>query len=129
VKRREFIVLLGGTAAWPLAARAQQAAMPMIGYLSASMTGEEGFQQGLKETGLIEGRHFAIEYRSSDGQIDRLPAIVADVVARRVTAILAVSDSFALAAKAGNGDTNVYMAAMTPYASVWFPASTVPVGM
>jgi ABC-type uncharacterized transport system substrate-binding protein len=101
VKRRAFITLLGGAAAWPLAARAQQA-MPVIGYLSgASMTGEAGFQQGLKETGLIEGRDFAIEYRSTNGQIDRLPAIVADVVARRVSVILAVSDSFALAAKAG----------------------------
>jgi putative tryptophan/tyrosine transport system substrate-binding protein len=102
VRRREFITLLGGAAAaWPLAALAQQAAMPVIGYLSgASMTGDVGFQQGLKETGLIEGRDFAIEYRSPAGQTDRLPAIVADVVARRVTVILAVSDSYALAAKA-----------------------------
>jgi ABC-type uncharacterized transport system substrate-binding protein len=100
--RRQFMTLLGGAAvALPLRARAQQSAMPVIGYLSgASMTGEEGFRQGLKETGLIEGRDFAIEYRSTNGQIDRLPAIVADVVARRVTVILAVSDSFALAAKA-----------------------------
>ena len=59
-----------------------------------------GFQQGLKETGLVEGRDFAIEYRSPGDQIDRLPAIVADVVARRVAVILAVSDSYALAAKA-----------------------------
>jgi len=101
VKRRAFISLLGGAAAWPLAARAQQP-MRVIGYLSgASMTGESGFRQGLKETGLIEGRDFAIEYRSTNGRIDRLPAIVADVVARRVSVILAVSDSFALAAKAG----------------------------
>jgi putative ABC transport system substrate-binding protein len=100
VKRREFMTLLGGAAAaWPVEARAQQV-MPVIGYLSgASMTGEAGFQQGLKETGLIEGRDFAIEYRSTNDQIDRLPAIVADVVARRVSVILAVSDSFALAAK------------------------------
>jgi putative ABC transport system substrate-binding protein len=99
--RREFITLLGGAAAaWPLAARAQQA-VPVIGYLSgASMTGDAGFQQGLKETGLAEGRDFAIEYRSTGGQTDRLPAIVADLVARRVTVILAVSDSYALAAKA-----------------------------
>jgi ABC-type uncharacterized transport system substrate-binding protein len=102
LKRRDFITLLGGAAVgWPLAALAQQAAMPVIGYLSgASMTGDVGFQQGLKETGLIEGRDFAIEYRSPAGQTDRLPAIVADVVARRVTVILAVSDSYALAAKA-----------------------------
>jgi putative ABC transport system substrate-binding protein len=102
MKRREFITLLGGAAAaWPLATRAQQS-MPVIGYLSgASMTGEAGFQQGLKEIGLIEGRDFTIEYRSTNGQIDRLPAIVADVVTRRVSVILAVSDSYALAAKAG----------------------------
>jgi putative ABC transport system substrate-binding protein len=102
MRRREFITLLGGAvAAWPLAARAQQSAMPVVGYLSgASMTGDAGFQQGLKETGLVEGRDFAIEYRSPGGQTDRLPAIVADVVARRVAVILAVSDSYALAAKA-----------------------------
>jgi ABC-type uncharacterized transport system substrate-binding protein len=102
IARREFITLLGGAvAAWPVAARAQQPAMPVIGYLSgASMTGDEGFHQGLKQTGLVEGRDFAIEYRSTGGQTDRLPAIVADMVARRVTVILAVSDSYALAAKA-----------------------------
>jgi putative ABC transport system substrate-binding protein len=101
LRRRQFITLLGGAAAVPLAARAQQPPLPVIGYLSgASMTGDVGFQQGLKETGLIEGRDFAIEYRSPAGQTDRLPAIVADVVARRVTVILAVSDSYALAAKA-----------------------------
>jgi putative tryptophan/tyrosine transport system substrate-binding protein len=99
IRRREFIALLG--AAWPLVARAEQATTPVIGYLSgASMTGEAGFQQGLKETGFVEGRDFAIEYRSTNGHNDRLPAIVADVVARRVAVILAVSDSFALAAKA-----------------------------
>ena len=75
--------------------------MPVIGYLTgASMTGEAGFKQGLRETGLIEGRDFQIEHRSTAGQMDRLPAIVAEVVARRVSVILAVSDSFALAAKA-----------------------------
>src|SRR5262245_41664393 len=102
MKRREF--MLGGTAAvaaWSHVSRAQQLTIPLIGYLSgASMTGEVGFQQGLKETGLVENRDFAIEYRSTNGQNDRLPAIVADVVARRVAVILAVSDSFALAAKA-----------------------------
>jgi ABC-type uncharacterized transport system substrate-binding protein len=100
--RRECIALLGGGAAvWPFAARAQQPAMPVIGYLTPqSITGEAGFQQGLKETGLIEGRDFAIDYRSTGGQPDRLPAIVADVVARKVTMIVAISDIFALAAKA-----------------------------
>jgi hypothetical protein len=106
--RRDFITLLGGAAAaWPIAARAQQA-MPGIGYVSgASMTGEAGFQVGLKETGLIEGRDFAIEYRSTNGQIDRLHAIVAEVVARRVSVILTVSDSFCAGGESGNdGNTD-----------------------
>ena len=99
---REFITLLGGAAAaWPGVARAQQAKVPVVGYLSGtSMTGESAFQQSLKETGLAQGRDFSIEYRSTGGQTDRLPAIVADVVARKVTMIVAVSDIFALAAKA-----------------------------
>jgi putative tryptophan/tyrosine transport system substrate-binding protein len=102
VTRRAFITGLGATAAMlPYAARAQQRAMPVIGYLTgASMTGEAGFKQGLQETGLIEGRDFQLEHRSTAGQMDRLPAVVAEVVARRVSVILAVSDSFALAAKA-----------------------------
>jgi putative ABC transport system substrate-binding protein len=102
MRRRQFIKLLGGAAAaWPVAARAQQATTPVIAYLSgASMTGDAGFKHGLKDTGLVEGRDFAIEYRSLGGQTDRLPAIIADAVARRVAVILAVSDSYALAAKA-----------------------------
>src|SRR5262245_44169831 len=101
-RRREFIMLLGGAAAaWPISTRAQQTAMPVIGFLSAaSMTGEAGIRQGLRETGLVEGRDFRIENRSTGGQMDRLPSIVADVVASRVSVIVAVSDSFALAAKA-----------------------------
>jgi ABC-type uncharacterized transport system substrate-binding protein len=108
VRRRQFITLLGSAAAasctgWPLAAHAQQGTMPVIGYLTAGkfMEGEPaGFQQGLKETGLVEGRDFAIEYRSTSSQSDRLSAVVADVVSRRVTVIVAVSDLYALAAKA-----------------------------
>ena len=103
MRRREFIRLLGGAAAWPPAAQAQPSAMPVIGYLTAGkfMEGESaGFQQGLKETGLVEDRDFAIEYHSTSGQLSRLPAIIADVVARRVTMIVAVSDPYAQAAKA-----------------------------
>ena len=72
--RREFLTLLGGAeVGWPLAARAQQSSIPVVGYLSAqSMTGEVGFKQGLKETGLVEGRDFRIESRSTGGQMDRL---------------------------------------------------------
>ena len=112
MRRREFIAALGGAAALPLEARAQQAPIPVIGYLSGGASGgmpgeRAGFQQGLKETGLVEGRDFAIEYRSAGGQSDRLPAIVADAIARRVTVIVAVSDSYALAAKAATTSTPI----------------------
>jgi putative ABC transport system substrate-binding protein len=104
VKRRTFIAGLGSAVTWPLAARAQQASMPVIGWLDlqspeAARESVPAFQQGLAETGYVEGRDVTVEYRWAENHIDRLPVLAADLVRRRVTVIVAVSTASALAAK------------------------------
>jgi putative ABC transport system substrate-binding protein len=106
MKRREFIAGLGSTAAWPLVARAQQAAIPVIGLLSTQSADDDfksftvAFLQSLKETGYVEGQNVVIEYRGAENQYDRLPALAADLVRRRVAVIVAVGERATLAARA-----------------------------
>src|ERR1700675_5011239 len=115
MRRRQFIGLIGGAAAWPLAARAQQPGVPVVGFLRSTplVNATElitAFRQGLKEAGLVEGQSVVIEFRSAEGLRDRLPALVADLIRRPVVVIAGDAVSM-LAAKAATTSVPIVFAA------------------
>src|SRR5215510_13239217 len=104
MRRRDFIAVVSGAAAWPLAARAQQPAIPVIAFLDAApletdARGLAEFSEGLSEIGYVEDKNVIIEYRSAEGQADRLPALAVDMVQRRVAVIATMANNAAVAAQ------------------------------
>src|SRR6516164_2255520 len=100
IRRREFVTILGGAAAWPVAARAQHPAMPVIGFLHSESDAipdrVRGFREGLKDAGFVEGENLSVVFRWAENQMDRLPEMVADFVRRQVAVLVTVGNAATL---------------------------------
>src|SRR5262245_9395807 len=112
IRRREFITLLGGAATWPLVARAQKPAMPIMGVLRSGSQGDftrvrPAFDAGLNEAGYVDGRNIRVEHRAADGKYDQLPGLAAELVGRPVSVLVAIGDPAALAAKTATTATPI----------------------
>src|SRR5215470_13433936 len=122
MRRREFISLLGGAAAWPLAAHAQQTAMPVIGFLDATTAADtvyrvSAFRDGLKEAGFIDGHNVAIEFRWAENKLDRLPALAADLAQRQVAVIVGPNIAMRVARTATSTIPIVFVSGGDPVAT------------
>src|SRR5882724_7707481 len=132
MKRREFISLLGGAAAWPLAARAQQSKVARIGVLYIGLADAESFKkelrEGLRELGYVEGQNIAFEFRSAEGKLDRLPELAAELVGLKVDVIVALYVPCALAAKQATRDIPIVILAGDPVETGIVPSLARPGG-